>query len=72
VSIDSTTNKNLLVWDKPITTAIDSFIVYKETNVANVFSRIAAQSYSTFSSYLDNASNPQIQPYRYKLAIRDT
>jgi hypothetical protein len=72
VGIDSISNKNILVWDKPITTAIDSFIVFRETNVANQFGRIAAQGYSTFSTFIDNASAPQTQAYRYKLAIRDS
>lgn len=72
VGMDSLTGKNLLVWNKPVSTAIDSFIIYKEGIVANQFDRLAAQSYTTFSTYLDNSSAPTTQAYRYKLSLKDT
>ncbi|MDP2384734.1 MAG: T9SS type A sorting domain-containing protein [Bacteroidota bacterium] len=70
--VDSLTGKNLLVWNKPVTTEIDSFIIYKEGIIANQFDRIGAQDYTTFSTFLDNNSNPNQQFYRYKLSLKDT
>ena len=72
VSLDSLTNSNLIIWNKPISTAIDSFIIYRENNIGNQFDRLSAQAYSSFSTYLDNTSFPLSQSYRYKLGIRDT
>lgn len=72
VGMDSLTNVNKLVWNKTVSLAIDSFIIYKEGTVANQFDRLAAQSYSVFSTYTDNASNPATQAYRYKISLKDT
>ncbi|MBS1637721.1 MAG: T9SS type A sorting domain-containing protein [Bacteroidetes bacterium] len=72
VGVDSLTNYCKVVWNKTVTTAIDSFIIYREGVVANQFNRLAAQSYTAFSTYIDNTSNPQIQSYRYKLSLKDT
>lgn len=72
VGMDSLSGKHLLVWNKPLSGAIDSFIIYREGIVANQFNRLGAQSYSVFSTYLDNTSDPATQAYRYKLSLKDT
>ena len=72
VGMDSLTNENRIVWEKPITTGIDSFYVYKETNVSDVYTKIGATDYSDLAVFLDQNSNPAVQAYRYKLAILDT
>ncbi|MFL5753337.1 MAG: PKD domain-containing protein, partial [Bacteroidia bacterium] len=72
VGVDSLSGTNLVIWDKPVSTAIDSFIIYREGIVANQFNRLASQPYSAFSTYQDAASNPQQQSYRYKISIKDT
>lgn len=72
VGLDSATNKNIIVWEKPVSAAIDSYIVYKETNQANVYVRIGAQPYSAFSAFIDTSSIPQQQAYRYELGIVDS
>ncbi len=72
VGVDSATGKNLVIWNPPVTTQIDSFIVYKEGTVANQFNRIGAVWYHDFSTFLDVNSNPQQQAERYELGIRDS
>ena len=72
VGMDSLTNENRIVWEKPITTGIDSFYVYKETNVTDVYTKIGATNYPDLAVFLDQNSNPAVQAYRYKLAILDT
>ncbi len=72
VGVDSLTNKNRVVWEKPISSGIDSFYIYKESNVSNIYSKIGATNYSDLAVFLDQNSNPAIQAYRYKLAILDT
>jgi hypothetical protein len=72
VGMDSLTNQNRIVWEKPLTAGIDSFYVYKETNVSNVYSKIGATDYNDLAVFLDQNSNPAVQAYRYKLAILDT
>lgn len=72
VGLDSATNQNIIVWEKPVTAAIDSYIVYKESNQADVYVRIHSQPFGAFSTFIDASSNPQQQAYRYKLGIVDS
>jgi hypothetical protein len=71
-TIDSLTGHNIIVWEKPITALIDSFIVYKETSIANEYSRIGSQPYAQLSTFIDVSSNALVQSNRYKLSVRDT
>jgi hypothetical protein len=72
VSVDSATGKNMVVWEKPNKFGIDSFYIYKESNQFNVFNKIGAVDVNDFSVFVDNASNPQQQSDRYKIAVLDT
>lgn len=72
VGVDSLTNENRLVWEKPLTLGIDSFYVYKETNVSNVYTKIGATDYNDLAVFLDVNSNPAVQAYRYKISALDT
>jgi hypothetical protein len=72
VGMDSLTNENRIVWEKPLTLGIDSFYVYKETNVSDVYTKIGATNYTDLAVFLDQNSNPAVQAYRYKLTVLDT
>jgi hypothetical protein len=72
VGVDSLTNNIRVVWEKPITSAIDSFYVYRETSVSNVYSQVGARPYDSLSVWLDPIANPAVQAYRYKLTALDT
>ncbi len=72
VGMDSLTNENRIVWEKPLTSGIDSFYVYKETNVSDVYTKIGATDYPDLAVLLDQNSNPAVQAYRYKLTVLDT
>lgn len=72
VTVDTTINKNLLMWEKPITTAIDSFIIYRESAQAGVYNIIGAVDYDDLSEFTDSTSLPNVRSYRYKIGIRDT
>lgn len=72
VTVDSATSSyNVVVWEKPITSLIDSFIVYREF-AGNVFERIASVSYDSLGMYKDFGANPTIHQWRYKLSAKDT
>lgn len=72
VTNESATYKNIVVFDKPSNrTGIDSFFVYKETAVTNVYNRISKLHVNNDeSSFLDNASNASQQSYSYKISIK--
>jgi hypothetical protein len=72
VGVDSVSNNLRVVWEKPITNAIDSFYIYKETNVSDVYSKVGARLYDSLSVWTDQTSNPAVQAYRYKITALDT
>lgn len=72
VSVDSATGKNIIVWEKNNTAQVDSYFIYKETNVFDVFNKIGAIGVNDFSTFVDQSSNPRQQAERYRIAILDT
>lgn len=72
VGVDSLSGFNRVVWNKPISQTIDSFYVYRETSVGGAFSQIGTVSYDSLSVFLDINSNPNVQSYQYKIALKDT
>jgi hypothetical protein len=70
--VDSATSKNLVVWEQPTGTPVDSFIIYRETNQAGVYAQIGAQINTAFSTFIDTGSYPATQANRYKIGYRDT
>lgn len=72
VSVDSATNKNIIIWEKAQAGSIDSFVILKETNQANIYNIIGKLPYTAFSTFVDTASNPDVQANRYKLQAIDT
>ncbi len=72
VTVDSATNTNTVVWEKPITTAIESFNVYKESTVANQYFLAGNVPYDSLSQFNDPNSNPNQRAWRYRLTSVDT
>jgi len=71
VSVDSTANKNVIIWEKPDSDIISDFILYKETDQANIYEPIAIVPYDETPTFTDPDSNPTIKSYRYKLGFSD-
>jgi uncharacterized delta-60 repeat protein len=72
VGIDSLTNHNRIIWEKPVTSAIESYKIYKESNVSNIYTQIGTRPYDSLSVWVDLVSNPAVQAYRYKITALDT
>jgi hypothetical protein len=72
VTVDSTSLHNLVVWEKPISASIDSFLVYRE--VGSNYIQIGSVPYDSLSQYLDSdiGIDPNVTSYRYKIAQVDT
>ena len=72
VTVDSSSTRNVIIWEKPITTAIDSFRIYRD--VVGNYVHIASQTYASFSVFVDSTPgvNPQLTSYRYKISQVDT
>lgn len=67
----SNTNKNRVVWNKPTSTGIASYCIYKETTVSDVFEKVGSVSYDSLSVFVDNQSAPDVKSNKYKLSILD-
>lgn len=71
VTVDDVTGHNMVVWEKQITTEIDSFRIYRESTQANVFAHIGSVAYSEESVFTDVNSVPIQRAYKYKLSAVD-
>lgn len=73
VTVDTASTHNIVVWEKPVTTGIDSFYVYRmfSDSVYYHVGSVAYDSLSIFHDYDGNA-DPNTDKHRYKLATLDT
>lgn len=67
----NSSNKNVVVWNKPISSGIDSYSIYRETTVSDIYEKIGSVPYSELSVFVDNTSNPTVKSNKYKLSIND-
>jgi hypothetical protein len=72
VSIDSSTNKNIVFWKKPALGGIDSVYVYRETNITDHYAKIGAVIWNETNYFIDNNSNPLVQSNKYAISILDS
>jgi len=71
VTVDTNSNHCMIIWDKPVTSSISKYYIYRESAVAGVYDFIGTQSYSASSSFIDTSSDALQQSYRYELALND-
>jgi trimeric autotransporter adhesin len=71
VTVDTSTNTNLVVWEKPLTNGIDHFNVYRETSQAGLYQIIAQVPYTDESIYNDLVASPSVRSWRYKISSVD-
>jgi hypothetical protein len=72
ITVDSASEKNLLMWEKTPGSNIQSYNVYREGSVQNQFNLIANVPVNQLSEYLDPNSNTRVQSYRYKISAIDS
>ncbi|MFH0893979.1 MAG: two-component regulator propeller domain-containing protein [Bacteroidota bacterium] len=72
VTVDTLYGKNMIMWEKPVSTAIESFKVYKETTIAGFYQLLETVPYDSSSFIIDYFSNPVQRSDRYKISVVDT
>lgn len=68
VTVDTLTNNNMVVWEKPISADIESFNIYRETATAGEFLLVGNVPYSDESVFIDAVASPAIRSWRYKIS----
>lgn len=72
VTVDSTTGKNLVVWEKEYGLNIRVYKIYKQ-NTSGSYVYLDSLSFgATETKYIDNASNPQVKAERYTITAVDS
>lgn len=67
VTVDTTTNTNRVVWEKPVSTTIDYYEIYRESAVAGLFQLVNTQDYDEESFFTDSVAYPQLRSWRYRM-----
>lgn len=71
VSVDSLTNTNLVIWEKPTAEDIDYYNIYRET-VVGEFQKVGEVSYADISVFNDVVASPQVRSWRYRISAVNT
>ncbi|OFY82719.1 MAG: hypothetical protein A3F72_06365 [Bacteroidetes bacterium RIFCSPLOWO2_12_FULL_35_15] len=71
VTVDDSSTHNIVIWEKPTSTSITNFKIYRE-DVTNIYTPIGIVPYDSLSEYHDYGADPNITTKRYKLSIVDT
>lgn len=71
VTVDSVLGSNMIVWERPTTTNIQSYNVYKESSMAGIYFEIGNVAYDSVSVFVDTFSNPLLRSWRYKISAID-
>lgn len=72
VTTDTSVNKNVVIWERFNSQTAAAYNIYRETSVSGVYTQIASQPASQFSTFVDNTSVPQQQVYRYAITTVDS
>ena len=72
VNVDTTTGKNLVIWEKTPNVGIEYYIIYKESISGGVYNPVDTIPYDSLSVYEDMGSNAMVRSDRYKISILDT
>ncbi len=72
VTIDEKSGKNMVVWENTPDMGIDSYNIYRETNVSGVYTQIGNVPAAALSLFVDMVAVPEQQQYLYKISAVDT
>jgi hypothetical protein len=70
VTVDSLSQFNEVIWEKPITSLLSGFVIYREITTNN-YQEVGFRPYDSLSIFIDSTANPNVTSYRYKIAARD-
>jgi hypothetical protein len=71
VTVDSSTQGNIIVWSNNVTFTTDYYKIYKESSIANVFDSIGYQPYLSANAFYDLNTGFSNQAAKYKISEVD-
>jgi PKD repeat protein len=71
VSVDTVTNTNMVIWDKPVVSNIAYYTIYKESSKNGLYYQVDTVSYNQLSKWTDPVSDPQVRSWKYKIGVVD-
>jgi len=72
VSIDSATEKNIVVWERTPNKKTDYYIIYKESTITNIYDSIGFRPYDSLSYFIDYNSYPKVKSAKYRISVVDS
>jgi hypothetical protein len=72
VTVDTSVNKNLVIWERLNSPQNGFYNIYKETSTPGIYALANTQPIQQFSTFTDLASNPSVGADRYELSTVDT
>ena len=69
VTVDTTTGKNLVVWEKEQSTGISHYNIYRK--VVSTFMLVDTVPYDSLSVYVDSVADPTLYAWSYKISAVD-
>lgn len=71
VTVSKKTGKNLVVWVRENTDLIKYYTIYRESDIAGSYEKIATVPYSEISVYEDENVDPMVRSWSYKISATD-
>ncbi|HEY4799575.1 MAG TPA: T9SS type A sorting domain-containing protein, partial [Bacteroidia bacterium] len=71
VTVDTLSSMNIVVWDKPISTFISGFNIYRESSQNGIYQLVGFVPYSSPSIFYDTISDPDSRWAKYRISMKD-
>ncbi len=71
VTYDTTSQRNMVVWDKATASNLSHYNIYKQTSAENVYTKIGQVPYLSFSTFIDTTTNPIVMAQKYEMSAVD-
>jgi hypothetical protein len=72
VTVDTSINKNKIVWEKTPNVGTDHYKILKESTYAGVYNLLGLVPYDSMSVFTDTSSHPEMMLARYRILVVDT
>lgn len=72
ISVDVTTGKNMIIWERTKNVGIKSYVVHRETAVAGTYEPLDTIPFDSLSVFVDVTSEPESKSQKYRISVIDT